>query len=187
LVKEKLQKLKFWGKIFCSQKNYFVCEGLHSKTVVDSVKENWESAGVGVNAVSFWVTNSLMDDWVELPVIGPEHLSVAFETKVRLSGNLNDPIYTHPPFPGKEKHYLKAQITRITFASTLAPQGVYKVNEENDRDIAPDAEFAFPTREELYTNEKWVHVHPQILKSGRITHFIPKGLDEDAANELKGQ
>jgi len=44
-----------------------------------------------------------------------------------------------------------------------------------------------PGREELYTNDKWVHVHPQILKSGRVIHYIPKGLDEEAANELKGQ
>jgi len=95
-----------------------VCEGLHLKNVVDSVKDNWEPSGSGVNALSFWVTNGLMDDWVELPVIGPEHLSVAFETKVMLTGDLNAPVLTHPPFPGKEKHFLKSQITRISYSST---------------------------------------------------------------------
>ena len=186
-IKEDLKKLKFWGKIFCTNKNYFVAEGLHRKNVVDSVPENWEHSGVGINALSFWVTNDLMEDWTELPVIGPEHLCVAFETKAMLTGNLNAPIQTYPPFPGKEKHFLKAQIIRITFSSTLVPGGSYKLMEENDRDVTLDPDFAWPGREELYTNEKWVHQHPQVLKSGRVTHYIPKGLDEDAANELKGQ
>jgi radial spoke head protein 4A len=184
--KENLKSLKFWGKIFCSKQNYFVAEGIHRNNIVDQVKENWESAGAGCNAVSFWVTNAVMEEWIELPVIGPEHLTVAIETKVMLTGDLNAPVFTHPAFPGKEKHFLKAQLTRITYASSLAPGGVYKINEDNDREIASDADFAWPGREELYTAEKWVHQHPQILRSGRITHYIPKNLDEEAANELKG-
>lgn len=33
--------------------------------------------------------------------------------------------------------------------------------------------------------ENWVHFNQYLLKSGRASHFIPKNLDEDAANELK--
>jgi len=183
--KEDLKQLSFWGKIFCTNKNYFVAKGMHRVNVVDSCPANWEESGAGCNKLSFWVTNGLMEDWVELPVIGPEHLCVAFETKVMLTGNLNSPIQTYPPFPGKEKHFLKAQIVRITFSSSLSPGGVYKLNEENERETQLDAEFAWPGRDELYANEKWVHMYPQVLKSGRITHYVPKHLDEEQANELK--
>ena len=98
---------------------------------------------------------------------------------------MNNDVNTFPVFPGKEKHYLKAQLSRITFSSTLAPGGVYKVVDDNDRETQLDPEFAFPGREELYTIEKWVHQHPQILKTGRTTYYVPKGLDEEAAAEYK--
>jgi hypothetical protein len=33
--------------------------------------------------------------------------------------------------------------------------------------------------------ENWVHYNPFLLKAGRATHYIPKNLNEDQANELK--
>ena len=64
-IKENLKSLKFWGKIFCSDLEYFIAEATLRHNVVDAVKDNWESAGTGINALSFWVTNDLMQEWVE--------------------------------------------------------------------------------------------------------------------------
>jgi hypothetical protein len=35
--------------------------------------------------------------------------------------------------------------------------------------------------------ETWVHVNPYILKQGRITHYIPKNLKQEDAEELKSK
>jgi len=48
---------------------------------------------------------------------------------------LNKEIASYPPFDGKEKHFLKAQITRITHATTLTPRGLYKQDENNAKEI----------------------------------------------------
>ena len=52
-----------------------------------------------------------------------------------LTGNLNAEIDSQPPFPGKEKHLLRAQIARISFSCNLVPSGIYKVNEEDPKEI----------------------------------------------------
>jgi radial spoke head protein 4A len=42
-----------------------------------------------------------------------------------MTGNLNAPLNTNPMFPGKERHYLRAIIARISHNTTLAPGGLY--------------------------------------------------------------
>jgi hypothetical protein len=41
----------------------------------------------------------------------------------------------NPHFAGKEKHLLRAQIARISFATQLVALGIYKVNEEDQKEI----------------------------------------------------
>jgi hypothetical protein len=43
------------------------------------------------------------------------------------TGDLNRAIYTNPYFFGKEKHYLRAQIARISHSTTLCPKGQYRM------------------------------------------------------------
>ena len=45
----------------------------------------------------------------------------------------------------------------------------------------------FPEKEELSNIAGWVHLNPEILKMGRVSYHIPKTLDEDAQEELKGK
>lgn len=45
-----------------------------------------------------------MDEWIELPVISPEHIKAARLVKYIFTGNLNQKIVSYPPFPGLEKH-----------------------------------------------------------------------------------
>jgi radial spoke head protein 4A len=46
------------------------------------------------------------------------------------TGNLNCGIDSCPPFPGKERHLLRAQLARITHATEIVPKGLYEIDEE---------------------------------------------------------
>ena len=72
---------------------------------------------------------------------------------------------------------------RITYATDIVPRGIYKPNDENCINILAtilltylakiiefEEEFSFPATEDLKSLENWVHIHPNILKAGRIEH-----------------
>ena len=46
------------------------------------------------------------------------------------TGDLERPIFTNPFFFGREKHYLRAQLSRIIHSTTLQPMGVSKLEED---------------------------------------------------------
>lgn len=77
-----------------------------------------------------------------------------------LTGDLENSLYTYPIFPGKEKHYLKALIVRITYGSTMVPRGLYKSNDENPLEIEYEEEFKMPELTELNNLENWCFLHP---------------------------
>lgn len=55
---------------------------------------------------------------------------------------------TNPHFNGQEKHLLRAQISRISFATSLINTGVMKVNEEDPKNIEKieeDENYKAPT------------------------------------------
>jgi hypothetical protein len=39
-------------------------------------------------------------------------------------------------------------------------------------------------KEDLGKVENWVHYNPQLLKSGRTTHYVPRHITGDAAQDL---
>ena len=65
----------------------------------------------------------------------PKDIRAARDIKVHFTGDLNASIITNPFFFGKEKHYLRAQIARMTHSTTLVPKGLYKLVEDNEREI----------------------------------------------------
>jgi len=67
-----------------------------------------EIRGKGVNSYVYWVTDSLFGDWIQLPDAEPEQIVVAKMIKRCFTGNLNSTIDSVPPFPGKERHFLRA-------------------------------------------------------------------------------
>ena len=73
------------------------------------------------------------------------------------TGNLNQEIDSYPCYPGKEKHLLKAQIVRISTATVLAPKGLYKANDDNQKIIEFEEEpFKLSEYSELKTLDYWV-------------------------------
>ena len=123
-------QLRFWGKIYGIQKDYWIAEGVLETQEEEREHYTQERRGEGVNKLVYWVTESLLDDWVQLPDVRPEHIIAARLIKYAFKGNLNATIDSNPPFPGKERHLLRAQIARITFATSIIPKGLLEFDDE---------------------------------------------------------
>lgn len=85
-----------------------------------------ELIGLGCNRYSYFVVNSLFDDWIELPIVTPRQIVVSRQIKKFLTGDLEADVISYPCFPGKEKHYLRTLIGRITAGTYIAPAGYYR-------------------------------------------------------------
>jgi radial spoke head protein 4A len=99
---------------------------------------------------------------VQLPDCKPEHIVFARMIKHVLVGDLNASIDSNPPFPGKERHFLRAQIARIFHATLIAPKGFYEIDEETQQ-MRFAEDFALPGTEELKSLEVWGNVNALIL------------------------
>lgn len=123
-----LKFVRFFGKIFGTQKNYYICESVHvpqtdasayvptkffipatlskkpEKPPVQIDLENLppEEATVGANKFSYWVCNQLEETWTLLPNVVPAHILIARQLNNLFTGNLNHSFKSYPVFPGKE-------------------------------------------------------------------------------------
>lgn len=177
--------LRFWGRILGKDKDYYVVEGVLNEVEELDIPKNYEQRGQGVNKYVYWVTTDILSDWIQLPDVNPEHIKAAKQFKHIMTGDLNAQVLSTPPFPGKERHLLRAQIARIAHANTLAPAGLLEQDEENEGELKYSEDFAMPNTTELNSTEKWVHHYPNILNAGRITHLKPDVPEDeiDAAME----
>mmetsp|Transcript_18055 Transcript_18055/g.30797 ORF Transcript_18055/g.30797 Transcript_18055/m.30797 type:complete len:234 (-) Transcript_18055:60-761(-) len=99
-----------------------------------------------------------------------------------LSGNLNAPIDSYPPFPGKERDYLRALLARIQHSTQLCPKGTFEIDEETSEQKLAEEAPSMAT-EDLKSLESWSHLHPIILKAGRCSHAEPEGLNDEEKEE----
>lgn len=88
--------------------------------------EGSEARGAGVNEYAYFVANEAQGPWTALPDLEPMDLEAARSIKVCFSGNLERDIVTNPFYFRKEKHFLRAQISRIHHATKLVPAGRYR-------------------------------------------------------------
>ena len=108
---------------------------------------------------------------------------VAKMIKYIFTGHLNAEINSTPPFPGKERHLLRAQLARITHATCIIPKGLLEVDEETQKEKYAE-EFAMPTTpEEVKSFEIWAHQHANILQTGRVTHLAAPTMNEEEKDE----
>jgi radial spoke head protein 4A len=114
-----------------TQKDYYIVEGSKDAPEEENPDPNAEKRGDGVNTNVYWVSNSVVDEWVELPDLKPKDLSDSRKIKMLFTGDLERDIITNPFFKAKEKNYLRAQIARISHATTLTPKGLYRSTEDN--------------------------------------------------------
>ena len=69
--------LRFAGKVFGTQKDYWIAMGKIAKAEEDARDAEIEPRGKGVNENVFWVTDNLLNDWVQLPDCRPIHIKQA--------------------------------------------------------------------------------------------------------------
>lgn len=175
--------MRFWGKFFASKRDYYVIEGQLDEFEELELPPSYEARGKGVNKYVYWVTDNILSDWIQLPDANPEHIKAARKFKHILTGDLNAEVLTNPPFPGKERHLLRAQIARIAHATTLFPKGMLEPNEEQEGELIFTEDFKLPPTPELNSTEAWGHHYPNILEAGRITHMKPD-VPEDQVDEI---
>ncbi|CAM6118185.1 unnamed protein product [Calypogeia fissa] len=205
--------VRFFGKFFGTQSNYYVFESIvkdvegegeeESTPEGEEAKEKepvepkffWQSfkdkipleEKVGTNLNVYWVCNKLGEKCRRLPDVTPLQIRMAKSLKKYFTGKLDAEVSAYPPFPGLEENFLRAQIARISAATQLAPNGYFSGgggDEEGGGDMAKSEEWTRPPDEELATLESWVHKGLYIRKEGRCTEFeLPEGEEGEETQE----
>jgi len=70
-------KLRFWGWIYCTKSDYWVLEGELNSNEESDLPREIEHRGQGVNKKVYWVTDNILEDWVQLPDANPEQVRLA--------------------------------------------------------------------------------------------------------------
>ncbi len=156
------QAIRFAGKIFGTQKDYWIAIGRLPQAEEVSKDPTCELRGKGVNETVFWVTDNLLNDWIQLPECRPIHIQQARKIKHIFTGDLNAEVDTNPAFTGKERHLLRATLARIFHATAIVPKGLFTLDEETN-EVKFSEEFTFPKTEELKDIKSWCNVHQIIL------------------------
>lgn len=149
-----------------------------------------EAYGVGSNKYVYYVCNSPGKPWVRLPLVTPQQIFASRRMKKFLTGNLEAPVISYPPFPGNEANYLRVQIARISAGSQISPIGFYRFDEENEAEgeeedgrdtfILNEEYEGMPVRELADPSlSNWVHHVQHILPQGRTKWWNPKQKGEE--------
>ena len=172
------EALRFAGKILGTTKDYWVAIGRLPQAEEDCKDATMEVRGKGVNETVFWVTDNLLNDWIQLPDCRPCDIQQARLIKHIFTGDLNADVDTNPAFEGKERHLLRATLARIFHATAIVPKGLFMLDDETN-EVKFAEEFAMPKTGELQDIKAWSNVHQIILQAGRTTHVQPVGVSED--------
>ena len=159
-VELNISNLRLWGKILGTEKDYYIAEGSAEATDPNpNPPDDFEARGTGINTYGYWVANSPMGPWTALEDLTPADLGAARTIKTHFTGNLDRQIVTNPFYFRSEKHFLRAQIARITFATTLVPARVYRFQEESTTEIEEnqpeEGPIPVPSTEEMENKENW--------------------------------
>lgn len=203
LDKEPLASIRFWGKIYGTRNDYLIAEAEVDPDRVqeeeeaaggDAEGEEGEEApkanilhkgkpppvvppeakGTGSNKYVYYVaTAPELTQWTKLPDLVPGWVVAARVIKTYFTGDLDAPVAAHPPFPGVERHYLRAQIARITHSCTVAPRLMFSLT---DPPAAEEEEEGAEKKKKRYTVDAWEEI-PEITPTEP-----PAEDDEEAVN-----
>ena len=135
-----------------------------------------EAKGTGVNQHTYWVSHSSFatydadpkkSEWQRLPDISPKQIEASRNIKVLFTGDLKRKIFTNPYFFGEERHYLRAQIARISHSTQLTARVLWRTKEESKREIEENApeegEIVLPSTTVMGNPNSWGHLKEGIL------------------------
>jgi len=142
-----------------------------------------EDNRTGANKKVYFVCNDPGKPWIKLPAVTPIQIQLGRKIKKFLTGRLDAPVVSYPPFPGNEANYLRAQIARISAGTHISPLGFYQFDEEEEEEednegrdtFVENADFeGIPARELTDpTLANWVHHVQHILPQGRCSWHDP--------------
>ncbi|XP_072031441.1 radial spoke head protein 4 homolog A-like isoform X2 [Amphiura filiformis] len=148
-----------------------------------------EENRTGVNKKTYFVCNEPGQPWQKLPPCTPAQLGGARQIKKFMTGRLDAPIVSYPPFPGNEANYLRCQIGRISAGTQISPLGYFQFDEEEEEEEEEGTRDTFidnPDFEGIPVKDlvdpslsNWVHHVQHILPQGRCTWFNPVQQQED--------
>lgn len=159
----------------------------------------------GANRNVYFICNHLGESWIRLPHVTPAEIVTSRRITRILTGKLDSPVESYPPFQGTEANYLRALIARISSGTQISPTGYYMLDNEEEEDdeeahnlcqINLDFEGLSPLQLADGTMANWVHSKQYILPQGRCTWFNPSKVilndfeeeeddeDDDAGNLL---
>lgn len=178
LISNNCQYLRFFGKIYGINSDYYIIQGILKKYPLTVTNPYVEKRGnEGINKYTFWVSNSILEAWYELPDITHQQLVASRFFKYHFTGNLNAKVKSFSNFNGKEMHLLKCQIVRILHSSSIVPKEYYKVDEkyaepplDNKVYIYNDEYKPSLVFDEMKSidGDAWVHEHAYILPNGKV-------------------
>ena len=177
----------FFGKIYGTEKDYYIVEATEidppENFNYDNDMEKRKEDGINKNV--FYVTNDLLEKWVELPDVKPSQIKVSRLIRYTFTGNLENKIYSNPTFNGQEKHLLRCIIARIYHGTKLVPSINHYTIEDPESPFKPLTPAEKPKQlkyDDLINMENWIHYPPGILICGRVSHLteeVPEGIDPD--------
>ena len=175
-----VSNLRLWGKLLGKEGDYIIAEGQaeaeeeEEEGKKDSLGNTIEPTGKGANKFTYWVCSVAGGPWTRLPNVTPEQVIIARKVRRFLTGNLDAAVGGHPPFPGREKSFIRALIAIISAETVISPDGVFvqSEDEESPFDINPnEEEFEAPDLSDL---SNWKHHVLPLNAIGRCTPNPPE-------------
>lgn len=167
--------MRLWGKILGYGADFYIAEGELSGGASEPEDPSAEEGTDGANRYTYWaMKDDGLYEWLQLPNVKREQILVARQLRRFVRSDLEGKVAGHPPFPGLEKHFLRAQIARITSSTVVCPAGYFQANDENGS-IEPVDEPEIKSAQDLADLGSWVHFSKEInAKYGRATPLPPQ-------------
>ena len=114
-------------------------------------------AEAGCNKYMYYVTATCGSPFTLLDDVTPAQIRAARRISKLFTGDLDAPVAAYAPFPGRERHYLRAQIARIGHATTLVPKGKYIAPEEGEGEPEENEEYVAQPAAAMVDPASWCH------------------------------
>ncbi|CAF1519825.1 unnamed protein product [Adineta steineri] len=199
--KANIEKLRFWGKIFGLENNYYIVEAdfnscddfdlndseflkyqeaCTTEEELDDSNINLyrqvppELIGEGVNRKIFFVTTGIDKPFIQLPMVTPEQIRLSRKIQQFFTGNLEASVLSDSNFPGVEKHLLRAQIQRISACTQIAPKNYFKIPDIEDEDMGEETMDLNSTNLDINDTYEGNKLEDLALSNGQYwVHYVP--------------